>query len=365
MSYLRGIDLNLNIGSAWLVFLASLVAFTACGGAGQNAPGMPAPVTLRVGYFPNITHATALIGLSRGIFQEALGPDVKIEQKVFNAGPPVIEALFAGAIDISYIGPGPAVTGYVRSDGEAVRIVAGAASGGAFFVVRKDSGIHSAKDLAGKKIATPQIGNTQDIALRSYLLHNGLKPTEVGGSVQVTPVNNPDILTLFQKKEIDGAWAPEPWATRLVREADGRIFIDERDLWPQGRFATTVVIVRTKFLQENPELVKRFLIGHVKSTEWTNGHQEESQTIFNQELTRIQTQGLPLEVVQQAWSSLEFSTDILEQSITGPAQQAFELGFLGTKPLNLKNLIDSKPLQDALQASKSLGTTAGDQGGTR
>ena len=183
-----------------------------------------AQVTVRVGAFPNITHAQAMVGKANGSFVKALGSGAKIEWKTFNAGPAAIEALFAGAIDMTYIGPNPTISGYVRSNGEALRVVAGAASGGAALVVRNDSGINQASDFHGKKVASPQLGNTQDVALRSWLRTNGLKSTDKGGDVQVIPLANPDQLTLFVKKELDAAWAPEPWATRLIREGNADWF---------------------------------------------------------------------------------------------------------------------------------------------
>src|SRR3712207_5365203 len=196
--------------------------------------------TLRIGYFPNINHAQAVIGFGRGDFQNALGDNVQVTTQIFNAGPSAIEALFANQIDVTYIGPGPAINGYVRSGGEALRIISGSTSGGAVFVVRNDSGINSPQDLANKKFATPELGNTQDVALRNYLLDNGYNTRDKGGNVEVLPVKNPDIVTLFLTKQIDGAWVPEPWGERLVREGGGKIFVDERDLWPpEGKFVTT------------------------------------------------------------------------------------------------------------------------------
>ena len=183
---------------------------------------------MRIGYFPNINHAQAVIGLGNGDFQKALGNSITVQPFLFNAGPSAIEALLAKRVDVTYVGPNPAINGYVVSDGKDLRIISGAASGGAVFVVRNDSGIKSPKDFAGKKFASPQLGNTQDIALRKYLLDNGYKTTDNGGNVTVTPVANPDILTLFLKKQLDGAWVPEPWGARLVKEANGRIFLDER-----------------------------------------------------------------------------------------------------------------------------------------
>src|SRR5205807_2041770 len=207
---------------------------------------------IRVGAFPNVTHPQAMIGKANGWFEKAMGPQVKIDWKSFNAGPSAIEALFAGAIDMTYIGPNPAISGYVRSNGEALRIVAGATSGGAALVVRSDSGIQKPEDFHGKKVASPQMGNTQDVALRAWLKANGMKTADKGGDVQVIPLANPDQLTLFLKRELDGAWAPEPWATRLIKEGNGRLFLDERTLWPNGQFITAHLIVRTQFLKEHP-----------------------------------------------------------------------------------------------------------------
>src|SRR5438132_10151301 len=191
---------------------------------------------IRVGAYPNITHSEAVDGKANGTFEKALGPGVKIDWKSLNAGPAAIEALFAGAVDMTYVGPNPAIQGYVRSNGEALRIVAGATSGGAALVVRKDSGIQKPEDFRGKKVASPQQGNTQDVALRSWLLAHGMKSTHKGGDVQVIPMANPGQLTLFLKRELDAAWAPEPWATRLIKEGYGRLSLDERALWPEGQF---------------------------------------------------------------------------------------------------------------------------------
>src|SRR6202162_3643070 len=191
--------------------LAALLLFAASGIHAQQRP-----LVIRVGYFPNITHAQALVGRAGGQFEKAVGPGVQIEWKAFNAGPSMIEALFANALDLTYVGPNPTVTGYVRSRGDAVRVIAGAASGGASLVVRQGAGIQNASDFHGKKVATPQQGNTQDVALRAWLRANGLKPRDKGGDVQVIPTSNPDELTLFLKGQLDAAWAPEPWAARLV-----------------------------------------------------------------------------------------------------------------------------------------------------
>ena len=245
-----------------------------------------AETVVRVGAFPNITHPQAMVGKNNGWFEKAMGSQVKIDWKSFNAGPPAIEALFAGAIDMTYIGPNPAISGYVRSNGEALRIVAGATSGGAALVVRSDSGIQKPEDFHGKKIASPQMGNTQDVALRAGLKANGMTTADKGGDVQVIPLANPDQLTLFIKKELDGAWAPEPWATRLIKEGNGRVFLDERTLWPNGQFITAHLIVRTQFLKQHPDLVKNWIRAHVELTDWINGHLPEAKKLLNQQIAK-------------------------------------------------------------------------------
>src|SRR3954469_21703390 len=182
-----------------------------------------AQTVIHVGAFPNITHPQAMVGKANGYFEKAMGSNVKIDWKTFNAGPAAIEALFAGAIDMTYVGPNPTISGYVRSDGEALRVIGGAASGGAALVVRADAGINKPEDFHGKRVATPQFGNTQDVALRNWLKKNGIKTNDKGGDVQIVPMANPDQLTLFLKKDLDAAWAPEPWATRLIHEGNGRL----------------------------------------------------------------------------------------------------------------------------------------------
>ena len=240
--------------------------------------------TLKIGYFPNINHAQAVIGLNNGDFQKILGNNTKVETIVFNAGPSAVEALLANRIDATYIGPNPTINGYVASGGKDIRVISGVSSGGASFVVRNDAGIQSVKDLGGKKFASPELGNTQDVSLRKYLVNNGYKTAENGGNVTVVPVANADILTLFLKKEIDGAWVPEPWATRLVNEANGKIFVDERDLWPpQGKFVTANIIVRTDYLNQNPDVIKKLLEAHVNETLWINNHlnSDKNNSTFN------------------------------------------------------------------------------------
>jgi NitT/TauT family transport system substrate-binding protein len=307
-----------------------------------------AQTVIRVGAFPNITHPQAMVGKSNGWFEKAMGSQARIEWKSFNAGPSAIEALFAGAIDMTYIGPNPAISGYVRSNGEALRIVAGATSGGAALVVRSDSGIQKPEDFHGKKVASPQMGNTQDVALRAWLKANGMKTTDKGGDVQVIPLANPDQLTLFLKKELDGAWAPEPWATRLIREGNGRLFLDERTLWPNGQFITAHLIVRTQFLKEHPDLVKNWLRAHVELTDWINGHLPEAKKLLNQQIAKETGKALPEAVLDDSFGRMTATYDPLRGSLMNAAKSAFDAGFLGRQMPDLSSLYDLSLLNQVL-----------------
>jgi NitT/TauT family transport system substrate-binding protein len=315
--------------------------------------------TLRIGYFPNLNHAQAVIGLQQeGDFQRILNANnsndndgVKVESFVFNAGPSAIEALFGGQIDVAYVGPNPAINGYLASGGQGIRIISGVASGGASFVVRNDSGIESMKDLGGKKFASPQLGNTQDVALRKYLMDNGFKTTENGGNVTVVPITPADILTLMLKMEIDGAWVPEPWATRLVKEANGKIFVDERELWPpDGKFVTANIIARTDYLKENPDIIKRLLQAHIDKTVWINENKEQAITTFNGALKKITGQTIPEDEIRDALMRLELTYDPIKESLFKMADNAYELGYLGNggSKMDLSNIFDLTILNDIL-----------------
>src|ERR687891_442991 len=337
---------------------------------------------LRIGYFPNINHAQAVIGLGNGTFQKALGNNVDVKTFVFNAGPSAMEALFAKQVDVTYVGPNPAINAYVVSQGKDVRIISGASSGGAVFVVRNDSEIQSTKDFANKKFASPQLGNTQDVALRKYLLDNGYKTKENGGNVEVVSAKNPDILTLMLKKEIDGAWVPEPWGARLVKESGGKIFLDERDLWPpDGKFVTTNMIVRTDYLKNNPGIIEKLLDAHIDETIWINDTLKDLQQAnvseasanvenethdnfdndgvegfiraFNKGLERIAGNTIPEDELRDALVSLEFTYDPIERSLVRMADDAYELGLIGrgNEP-DLTNIYDLELLNEVLQEKK-------------
>jgi NitT/TauT family transport system substrate-binding protein len=320
--------------------LFAIILVLAIQGSGQTV--------IRVGAFPNITHPQAMVGKANGYFEKAMGPGVKVEWKSFNAGPSAIEALFAGAIDMTYVGPNPTINGYVRSQGEALRVVAGAASGGAALVVRADSGIQKPEDFHGKKVASPQQGNTQDVALRSWLKAHGMKSIDKGGDVQVMPMANPDQLTLFQKKELDAAWAPEPWATRLIREGNGWLFLDERDLWPKGQFVVTNLIVSTKFLQQHPDLVKNWIRANVELTDWINQNLAEAKKLLNQQIQKDTGKAISAGLLDEAFTRLEVTYDPLRHTLLTSAHSAFEAGFLGKQMPDLSRLYDLTLLNQVL-----------------
>ena len=310
---------------------------------------VPQKKVFRLGYFPNITHGQAVIGVGNGDYQKVLGDNIELKTFTFNAGPSAIEALFAKQVDATYIGPNPTVNGYVVSQGKDVRVIAGASSGGAVFVVRNDSGIQSPKDFAGKKFASPQIGNTQDVALRKYLLDNGYKTKDKGGNVEVLPVKNPDILTLFLKKEIDGAWVPEPWGEKLIKEGNGKLFLDERTLWPDGKFVTANIIVNPEYLRSNPDVIKKFLEAHVNETQWINNHKEDALKTFNIELKRLTGQTIPDDQLKEAFSRLELTYDPLQQTLIKSANDAFDVGFLGKTRPDLTGIFELNILNQVLK----------------
>ena len=338
-----------RIGRVVRVTVITIVILFFIGLFGWRAQAQQAPVAVRVGYFPNISHSQAMIGKGNGWFEKKLGAGARIEWKGFNAGPSAIEALFANAIDMTYIGPNPAITGYVRSRGVALRVIAGATSGGAALVVRADSGIQKAEDFHGKRVASPQLGNTQDVSLRAWLRSHGMKSRDKGGDVDVLPIANPDQLTLFLKKEIDVAWAPEPWASRLVHEAKGRIFLDERQLWPSGQFVTAHLIVSTKFLREHPDIVRKWVQAHVELTDWINGHQAEAKNALNEQIRREMGKALPKAVLDDSFSRLQVTYDPIRSSLLMAAKSAFDAGFLGGQMPDLSGMYELSILNQVLR----------------
>ncbi|MGH8929924.1 MAG: ABC transporter substrate-binding protein [Egibacteraceae bacterium] len=316
------------------------------GGADQRGAGPGEATTLRLGYFPNVTHATAIVGVQQGFLRDALG-DVTLETATFNAGGQAIEALFSGAIDATYIGPNPAINGFTRSGGEAVRLIAGATSGGAFLVVR--DGIESPEDLGGTTLSSPALGNTQDVALRAWLADQGYETTpEGGGEVSITPQENAQILESFRAGQIDGAWVPEPWATRLTNEGGGHVLVDERDLWPGGRFVTTHLLVSREYLDRNPGVVQRLLEGHVRANDFVNDRPDEAQAIVIAAIEEITGAALSGDTIAEAWGNLEFTVDPIASSLQPSADDAAGVGLLD--PVDLDGIYALDLLNEVLAA---------------
>ena len=329
---------------ALLVGLALAVA--ACGGG--SGPKTGGQVTLRLGYFANVTHAPAIIGLDKGFFSEALGSSVTIDAKTFNAGPDVVTGIFSDALDIAYIGPNPAINAFAQSDGKAIRIISGSTSGGAALVVKP--GITSARQLKGKILGSPQLGNTQDVALRAWLKTQGLKTTkEGGGDVRINPQPNAQSLETFKAGTIQGAWVPEPWATRLQLDGGGTVLVDEKTLWPEGKFVTTHVIVRTAFLRRHPDIVSKFLAGHLRAVEFATNDPDASQMIVNAAIERITGKGLSEAVIKAAWKKLTFTADPLASSLRKSAKDAEEAGLLDK--VDLTGIYDLRALNQLLKSA--------------
>jgi NitT/TauT family transport system substrate-binding protein len=320
-------------------------ACTGAAPAAEDGEAQSAQVTLRLGYFPNVTHATAIAGVEEGLFEKSLGNEVTLETATFNSGTEAVEALFSDAIDASFVGPNPAINAWQQSEGEAIRIVAGATSGGAFLVVR--DGIDSAEDLRGKKLSSPDLGNTQDVALRAWLKDQGLETDlEGGGDVSILPQENAQILETFRAGEIDGAWVPEPWATRLTDEGGGKVLVDERDLWPKGEYVTTHLIVATGFLQEHPDVVKSLLEGVVAANDFVNENQEEAKVIVNDGIEALTGARMPDETMDSAWENLVFTLDPIASSLRKSAEDAVDVGLL--EPVDLDGIYDLTILNEVL-----------------
>jgi NitT/TauT family transport system substrate-binding protein len=304
------------------LILATLLTFVA---------SLNGETVIRVGHFPNITHAQGLVAhnLSRqgkGWFEERLGPGCKIEWFVYNAGPSAMEALFAQSIDLTYVGPGPALNAYTKSNGAEVRLIAGAANGGAALVVQPDQNLKAPADFRGKKIATPQLGNTQDISCRAWLVAGGLKITQLGGDAQVLPTQNPDQLALFKQKKIDAVWTVEPWVSRLERDSGGKILVDERDV------ATTVLVSSAKFLGSQRDLVKKFAEAHAALTDWMAKNPDQAQKLIKAELLEETRSEMSADLISDSWKRIAFTAETPRASIESFLQNSLKTGFIKTAP---------------------------------
>jgi NitT/TauT family transport system substrate-binding protein len=342
---------------ASLVKLVSVLIFslvlTACStGFGGGGPAAPAAAvasatgTLRLGYFANLTHATALVGVDGGYFQSALGT-TRLATQVFNAGPDEISALLTGAIDAAYVGPSPAINGYVTSHGQALRIIAGATTGGAELVVKPS--ITSIAQLKGATLATPQLGNTQDVALRYFLGRHGLRTAVTGGGdVTVEPTANATTLGLYAAGRLDGAWLPEPYASQLVAEG-AHVLVDERALWPDGRFTTTDLVVSTAYLNTHPAAISALLRGQVAANAWITANPAQAQAAVNAALKKLTGKALAADVLTRAWTHLAVTNDPLAATLQAEQARAVAVGLV--KPADLAGILDLGPLDAALEAA--------------
>lgn len=292
----------------------------------------------RVAFFPNVAHAIPVIGMEMGAFERNIGERVGLDVRLFDSGPQAIEALFSGSIDMAYVGPGPAINGFLKSTDGSVRILSGAASGGSSFVIHPDSHITQASDLHNTRISAPQIGNSQDISLRHYLTQHGLVPVERGGSVTVLNIANPDTYTLFIKGEIDAAWVPEPWATILVEELGGHRLFHEEELWEDGMFASVVLVARQQFVEENPETVSAWLAVHNSTAHWIGENPTEARELFNRYVESELGRAFPDDIIDIALQNIHFTTDTQSTSIDIFGERADALGYLGRDGYDLDGL---------------------------
>ncbi|GGX07205.1 lipoprotein [Streptomyces malachitofuscus] len=301
---------------------------------------------VRIGYFPNLTHGTALVGVQEGLLQKELG-GTQIKASTFNAGPSEIEALNAGSIDIGWIGPSPSINGYTKSGGRKLRIVGGSASGGVKLVVNPDK-IKTLDDLEGRKIATPQLGNTQDVAFLNWIAEKGWKVDAQSGRGDVSVVRTDNKITpdAYKSGSIDGAWVPEPTASKLVSQG-AEVLLDEADLWPDKKFVITNIIVRQAFLKEHPDVVEAVLRGSVRTNAWINANPDKAKASANTALEKLSGKALPADVIDPAWKSITFLDDPLASTLDSQAEHAVQAGLLD-KP-DLQGIYDLTLLNKVLK----------------
>ncbi|MFJ6028585.1 ABC transporter substrate-binding protein [Pseudarthrobacter sp. NPDC092424] len=351
----RAIEAALAIGLVLLIVAGAVVASNLSRNSGAEAAASGPAAELRLGYFGNVTHAAALVGVKNGYLAGALG-STRLSTETFNAGPAAIEALNAGAIDAAYLGPNPAINSFAKSQGESVRVIAGAAAGGAQLVVKP--GISSASDLRGKTLATPQLGGTQDVALRAWLAKQGFKTNVDGsGDVAINPTDNAQTLKLFQDGKLDGAWLPEPWSSRLVLQAGAKVLVDEKDLWDgtgtgkPGQFPTTVLIVNQRFAAAHPDTIQALLAGHAESVAWLNKAPEaEKAQVINAALQEAAGAALAGDVLDRALANITFTLDPLAGSFQHLLRDGVEAGT--TKEADINGLFDLRALNQVSGAER-------------
>nr|WP_239149930.1 aliphatic sulfonate ABC transporter substrate-binding protein [Streptomyces sp. SID8111] len=336
-----------------------LLALAACGYGSQAKDRVSVEIaagakktdgldSVRIGYFGNLTHGTALVGNRKGFFQKELGA-TRAQYAVFNAGPSQIEALNSGSVDIGWIGPSPAINGYVKAGGKNLRIIGGSASGGVKLVVDPDR-IRSLEDVEGKRIATPQLGNTQDVAFLHWAAGRGWKVDPLSGKGDVTVVRSDNKVTpdAFRAGSVDGAWVPEPTASKLVADG-GEVLLDEASLWPDEKFVITNIVVRQEFLEKHPKAVEAVLRASVEANRWINAHPQEAKTVANEQLAADSGKALPAEVLDPAWESVRFTDDPLASTLSAQAGHAVDAGLL--KDPDLDGIYDLAPLNKVLAAA--------------
>ncbi|MCU1469397.1 MAG: sulfonate transporter substrate-binding protein [Glaciihabitans sp.] len=332
-----------------VIAAATVLLAAGCAGTAAGAPpsGTGPATSVELGYFANVTQAPALVALNKGFFAKQLGT-TKLGTEIFNAGPATVEALNSGAIDAAYIGPSPAINSYIKSSGASLRVVSGVAFGGAELVVR--AGITTPAQLKGKTLATPQLGNTQDVALRSWLKTQGLSSSLTGGGdVSITPTDNAQTLTLFTSGKIDGAWVPEPWASRLVLSAGAHVLVDEASLWPGGKFSTTDLVVNSAYLKSHRATVAALVKANLDAVDWLNANPKLAASVINAQLTKDAGKPLSDAVIGRALQFVHFSVDPLAGTAQTLNEHAVAAG-TGTNG-NLKGLFDLSILNAALRAS--------------
>ena len=307
----------------------------------SSAAAAVAPVVVRVGYFPNVTHAQGVIGSQttregHGWFESRLGPGVTVQWFAFNAGPGAMEAILAGSIDLTYVGPNPALNAYIRSGGDEIRVLAGAAEGGAALVVAGDGRIKTPADFRGRRVATPQFGNTQDVAARAWLKKQGFRVTQTGGDVLVVPTANPDQLAALTSGQVDAVWTVEPWVSRLVQDGGGRVFLEQRDA------VITLLVSSVRFLREHPDLAARFREAHAELTTWVGTHEAEAQAEVRAGLSAAVGRDVAPALVAAAWLRLRFTSQLDSARMAELVADAQKVGFL-RDAIPLDRLFSGKP----------------------
>ncbi len=325
----------------------AILALVAGGCASTESKTRGSAEVLRLAMFPNLTHSPAYVALEEGIFERALAP-TKVEVSYFNSGSDAGTALSSGSIDATYIGPGPAIALYMADPGS-VTVVSGVTAGGASFVVRTGAGIGSVQDLPGKKLAVPGIGNTQDVALRTWLHEQGMKANDEGGDVHVGAFDNTLLLQTFEAGEVDGAWEPEPWPSLLIAEGLAEPFVDETTLWPDGLFVTTHLVVNTTYMEAHPDIVRKLVQANVEAIQLIHDDPDRAKAAAQAGLVKAGAPSLDQAVVDAAWENLTFTWDPIASSLEKDASDAYDLGYLESEPTGILGIYGLDDLNAILE----------------